>query len=65
MSNDKPILKVTTPNSSKYDTKVDVYTSDPRGPYESIHIAVDRDSRSAHIIDKQKVVQNILILNAI
>ena len=65
MSNDKPIIKATTPNSSKYDTKVDVYTSDPRGPHESIHIAVDSDSKSAHIIDQQMVVQSIMMLNAI
>ena len=47
----KPIIKATTPNSNKYDTKIDVYTSDPKGPHESIHIAVDSDSKSAHIID--------------
>lgn len=51
MADDKPIIKATTPNSSKYDTKIDIYTSDPRGPHESIHIAVDSDSKSAHIID--------------
>jgi len=51
MSDDKPIIKATTPNSSKYDTKIDVYTSDPRGPHKSIHIAVDSDSKTAHIID--------------
>lgn len=51
MANDKPIIKATTPKSSKYDTKIDVYTSDPKGPHESIHIAVDSDSKSAHIID--------------
>lgn len=51
IADDKPIIKVTTPNSSKYDTKIDVYTSDPKGPHESIHIAVDSDSKSAHIID--------------
>jgi len=51
MADDKPIIKATTPNSSKYDTKIDVYTSDPKGPHESIHIAVDSDSKSAHIID--------------
>lgn len=51
MSDDKPIIKVTTPNSNKYDTKIDVYTSDPRGPHDTIHIAVDSDSKSAHIID--------------
>jgi len=51
MADDKPIIKATTPNSSKYDTKIDVYTSDPRGQHESIHIAVDSDSKSAHIID--------------
>lgn len=51
MADDKPIIKVTTPNGSKYDTKIDVYTSDPKGPHESIHIAVDSDSKSAHIID--------------
>jgi hypothetical protein len=31
--------------------KIDVYTSDPRGSHESIHIAVDSESKSAHIID--------------
>ena len=51
MANDKPIIKATTPNSNKYDTKIDVYTSDPKGPHESIHIAVDSDSKSARIID--------------
>ena len=51
MADDKPIIKATTPNSSKYDTKIDIYTSDPRGPHESIHIAVDSDSKTAHIID--------------
>lgn len=51
MANDKPIIKATTPKSSKYDTKIDVYTSDPKGPHESIHIAVDSDPKSAHIID--------------
>ena len=51
MADDKPIIKASTPNSDKYDTKVDIYTSDPRGPHESIHIAVDSDTKSAHIID--------------
>ena len=53
MADDKPIIQAVTPksNNSKYDTKIDVYTSDPRGPHESIHIAVDSDSKSAHIID--------------
>ena len=51
MADDKPIIKATTPNSNKYDGKIDVYTSDPKGPHESIHIAVDSDSKSAHIID--------------
>jgi len=51
MADDKPIIKATTPNSDKYDTKIDVYTSDPKGPHKSIHIAVDSNSKSAHIID--------------
>ena len=51
IAGDEPIIKATTPNSSKYDTKIDVYTSDPKGPHESIHIAVDSGSKSAHIID--------------
>ena len=51
MADNKPIIKATTPNSSKYDTKIDVYTSDPRGEHKSIHIAVDSNSKSAHIID--------------
>ena len=54
MADDKPIIKATTPNSKKYDTKIDVYTSDPRGPHESIHIVVDSDTKSAHIIDTTK-----------
>lgn len=51
MPDDKPIIKATAPNSNKYDTKIDAYTSDLRGSHESIHIAVDSDSKSAHIID--------------
>lgn len=51
MADDKPIIKASSPNSRKYDTKVDVYTSDPKGPHESIHIAVNSDSKFAHIID--------------
>ena len=51
MTNDKPIIKSTTPSSNRYDGKIDIYTSDPRGSHESIHIAVDSDSKSAHIID--------------
>ena len=51
MADNKPIIKATTPNSKKYDTKVDVYTSDPKGDHNSIHIAVNSDSKSAHIID--------------
>ena len=51
MADDKPIIKATTPNSDKYDTKIDVYTSNPKGPHETIHIAIDSDSKSAHIID--------------
>ena len=46
MADDKPIIKATTPNSNKYDTKIDVYTSDPKGHHESIHIAVDSDLKS-------------------
>lgn len=30
MAEEKPIIKVTTPNSEKYDTKIDIYTSDPK-----------------------------------
>lgn len=33
MADEKPIIKATPPNSKKYDTKVDVYTSDPRGDH--------------------------------
>ncbi len=51
MADDKHIIKASTPNSSKYDSKIDIYTSDPRGPHESIHVAVDSDTKSAHIID--------------
>lgn len=51
MKDDKPIIKATKPKSNKYDTKIDVYTSDPKGPHNSIHIAVDSSSKSAHIID--------------
>lgn len=51
MADNKPIIKASTPNSKKYDTKIDIYTSDPRGPHDTIHIAVDSDTKSAHIID--------------
>mgnify|MGYP004676561313 FL=1 len=51
MADDKPIIKASTPNSNRYDTKIDIYTSDPRGPHDTIHVAVDSDSKSAHIID--------------
>ena len=51
MKDDKPIIKATKPKSNKYDTKIDVYTSDPKEPHDSIHIAVDSSSKSAHIID--------------
>ena len=51
MEDDKPIIKVSTPNSKTYDTKVDVYTNDPKGDHESIHIAINTDEKSAHIID--------------
>ena len=52
MASEKPIIKVSTPNSDKYDTKVDVYTDDPKKEeHESIHIAIDSDSKEAHIID--------------
>ena len=52
MENEKPIIRATTPNSDKYDGKIDFYTRDPREkPHDSIHIAVDSDTKSAHIID--------------
>lgn len=51
MADNKPIIKASTPNSTKYDTKIDVYTDNPRGSHESIHIAVDSDTKTAHIID--------------
>lgn len=51
MSDKKPIIKATTPNSKKYDTKIDVYTNNPRGEHKSIHVAVDSNTKSAHIID--------------
>lgn len=51
MEDNKPIIKASTPNSKKYDTKIDIYTSDPKGPHDSIHIAVDSDTKTAHIID--------------
>ena len=28
-----------------------MYTKDPKGPHESIHIVIDSDSKSTHIID--------------
>ena len=37
MADDKPIIKATTPNSKKYYTKIDVYTSESKGPHESIN----------------------------
>ena len=51
MADEKPIIKATTPNSNKYDTKIDVYTNDPREDHKSIHIAVNSDDKSGHIID--------------
>jgi len=33
VADDKPIIIATTPNSQKYDTKIDVYTSEPKGPH--------------------------------
>ena len=51
MADDKPIIKATTPNSEKYDTKIDIYTNNPREEHESIHIAINSDDKSAHIID--------------
>jgi hypothetical protein len=51
MADNKPIIKASTPNSDKYDAKIDVYTDDPREPHDTIHIAVDTDSKSGHIID--------------
>ena len=51
MEDDKPIIKVSTPNSDTYDAKVDIYTNDPREDHESIHIAINTDDKSAHIID--------------
>ncbi len=51
MSDNKPIIKTTTPNSKRYDTKVDVYTNNPQEEHKSIHIAVDSDTKTAHIID--------------
>lgn len=35
MEDNKPIIKASTPNSKKYDTKIDIYTSDPKGPHDS------------------------------
>lgn len=46
MADEKPIIKATTPNSKKYDAKVDVYTNDPRGDHESIHVAINSDNKS-------------------
>ncbi len=51
MKDEKPIIKASTPRSGKYDTKIDVYTSDPKGDHKSIHIAVDSSKKTAHIID--------------
>ncbi len=51
MADKKPIIKATTPNSNKYDAKIDVYTNNPREEHKSIHIAVNTDNKSGHIID--------------
>ena len=41
MSNEKAIIKASTPNSDKYDAKIDVYNKDPKsGPHDTVHIAV-------------------------
>ena len=37
MADDKLIIKAITSNSKKYDTKIDVYTSEPKGTHESIN----------------------------
>ena len=50
MEDNKPIIKASTSNSKKYDTKIDIYTSDPKGPHDSIHIAVDSDTKTANNI---------------
>lgn len=36
MADKKPIIKATTPNSNKYDAKIDVYTNNPREEHKSI-----------------------------
>ena len=51
MADKKPIIKATTPNSNKYDAKIDVYTNNPRKDHKSIHITVNSDNKSGHIID--------------
>ena len=53
MSNEKAIIKASTPNSDKYDAKIDVYNKDPKsGPHDTVHIAVTTEEKEAHIIDK-------------
>ena len=53
MSNEKAIIKASTPNSDKYYAKIDVYNKDPKsGPHDTVHIAVTTEEKEAHIIDK-------------
>ena len=63
MEDNKPIIKASTPNSKKYDTKIDIYTSDPKGPHDSIHIAVVRLKLHILLI-QQMVILNIQMLDA-
>lgn len=51
MKDEKPIIKVTTPRSEKYDVKADIYDSDPKGDHKTIHIVMDTDEGEGHIID--------------
>ena len=35
MEDNKSVIKALTPNSKKYDTKIDIYTSAPKRPHDS------------------------------
>lgn len=53
MADDKLIIKAITPNSKKYDTKIDVYTSEPKGTHESINSIFILEQKFRHFFLKK------------
>lgn len=60
VADDKLIIKATTPNSKKYDTKIDVYTSEPKGPHESINSIFILEQKFRHFFKKSIYNVNVL-----